>query len=72
MSSNEHTEPQHTHQVVADGRVIYIGDEWASVFKGAALDPTLGEIVVMYNGELGARWSAPLAPDALRQAIEKQ
>jgi hypothetical protein len=45
--------------VVADGTVIYDGEDWARVFREAALNPVYGHIVLMIDGKSGAYWSPP-------------
>jgi hypothetical protein len=65
MAQNGNEQPQHTHQVIADGVVIYEGEDWAYVFLGAGFNPRWGKIVYVEDGKPGAQWGPPLAPDAL-------
>jgi hypothetical protein len=62
-AANDRTE--HTpklHQVVADGKVIYAGNDWQRIFLEARMNPEYGEIVhVPPDGTPGAQWGAPLA-----------
>jgi hypothetical protein len=57
---NKQPEQQHTHQVVADGQVIYEGDDWPAVFLGARLNPDFGTIMHLEDGKPGAAWSPPV------------
>jgi hypothetical protein len=54
MSKTEDTQPQPTHQVVADGEVIYSGPDWQQAFLEAGLNPEYTAIVHLENGEQGA------------------
>lgn len=52
--------PQPTHQIVADGEVIYEGDDWQQAFLDASQNPEYGTIVHLENGEPRGYWGPPL------------
>jgi hypothetical protein len=59
MNKEHHEQAQKRYEVVADGTVIYDGEDWARVFREAALNPVYGHIVLMIDGKSGAYWSPP-------------
>jgi hypothetical protein len=55
MSMNQPQEqPQPEHQVIADGEVIYTGEDWQQVFLEAGKHPEYTIIIHVENGEQGA------------------
>jgi hypothetical protein len=61
MNTNEQqaTPPQPTHQIVADGEIIYEGDNWQQAFLDASQNPAYGTITHLENGEPGATFGPP-------------
>jgi len=62
-SMNE--QPEHLpllHQIVADGQIIYQGENWVQAFLNAGRNPAYGEIVHLTNGEPGAQMGPVLIP----------
>ena len=59
MDKEPYEQPQKRYEVVADDTVIYSGEDWARVFREAALNPAHGHIILMVDGKPGAYWSPP-------------
>ena len=58
-------QPEHLpllHQIVADGQIIYQGENWVQAFLNAGRNPAYGEIVHLTNGEPGAQMGPVLIP----------
>jgi hypothetical protein len=53
-------EQQPAHQVVADGEVIYEGDDWQEAFLEAGKHPEYTTIIHLQDGEPGAVLGPPL------------
>lgn len=51
---------QPEHQVVADGKIIYEGDNWQQAFLEASKNPAYGTIIHVQDGKPGATWEPPL------------
>jgi hypothetical protein len=45
---------QPEHQVVADGEIIYEGENWQQAFLDAGLNPEYDTIIHLQDGEQGA------------------
>jgi hypothetical protein len=62
MSDTTHSEQTPTHhQVVANGAVIYEGEDWQQPFLEAGMNPEFGEVLhVRDDGETGATIGPPL------------
>ncbi len=45
---SEQQQPQSEHQIVADGEVIYEGDDWQQAFLEAGLNPEYTTIIHNY------------------------
>lgn len=53
-------QPQAEHQIIADGEVIYEGDDWQEAFLEASKHPEYGTITHLENGVTGATWGPPI------------
>jgi hypothetical protein len=50
---DKENQPTHIHQILANGQVIYTGDDWRQAFLDAARNPDNGTIVHTVDGEPG-------------------
>lgn len=60
MNDKPQEQQKPTHQVVADGEIIYEGEDWQQAFLDAGLNPEFGTIVHVQDGEPGATFGSPV------------
>lgn len=59
-NTNEPTTSQPEHQIIADGKIIYEGEDWQQAFLDAGMNPAYGTIEHRVNGEPGATFGPPV------------
>ena len=71
--NQNHTEPAPPiHQVIADGTVIYEGEDWQQAFLQVGRNPEFGEIIHVCDGTPGAQWGPPMHWRSVERSLGKQ
>jgi transposase len=66
---HQHEQQPMTHQVLADGRLLYEGENWPDVFLTASMNRDYGTIVHMENGMPLAMWGPVLYLSSFRRPL---